>query len=78
MFIENRTAKVAVISLLVLLLIPLLVMIGMMAFGAGMMTQMGGTMGSGALCILWSVLAAAALVFLIFLLGRGPGHRVAS
>lgn len=80
MFIENRTAKVAIISLLVLLLIPLLVMLGMMAFGTGMMAQMGGTMGSGgmALCILWSVLVAAALVFLIFLLGRGPGHRVAS
>ena len=80
MFIENRTAKVAIISLLVLLLIPLLVMLGMMAFGTGMMAQMGSTMGSGGMapCILWSLLVAVALVFLIFLLGRGPGHRVAS
>ena len=76
MFIENRTARVAIISLLVLLLMPLLVMLGMMAFGTGMVAQMGSTMGSGgiALCILWSLLVAAP----IFLLGRGPGHRVAS
>jgi hypothetical protein len=80
MFIENRTAKTALIVVLVLLLIPLLVMLGMMALGSGMMAQMGGTMGSGgmALCILWSVLVAAALVFLIVLLGRGSGHRLTS
>lgn len=80
MFIENRTAKVLIILLLVLLLIPLLVMLGTMAFGTGMMAQIVGTIGSGGmpLCIVWSVLVAAALVFLIFLLGRGPGHRVAS
>jgi hypothetical protein len=80
MFIENRTAKTALMVLLVLLLIPLLVMLGMMAFGAGMMAQMGGTMGSGGmvLCILWSVLVAAALVFLIVLLGRGSGHHLTS
>jgi hypothetical protein len=80
MFIENRTAKTALIVLLVLLLIPLLVTLGMMAFGAGMMAQMGGMMGSGGmtLCILWSVLVAAALVFRIVLLGRGSGHHLTS
>jgi len=41
MFIENPTAKTALIVSLVLLLIPLLVALGMMAFGAGMMAQMG-------------------------------------
>ena len=80
MFFENRAAKVAIISLLSILVIPLLVMVGMMAFGTGMMVQMAGTMGTGgmALCILWSVLVATALIFLIVLLGRGPRHRVAS
>jgi hypothetical protein len=55
-------------------------MLGMMAFGAGMTAQMGGMMGSGGmtLCILWSALAAAALVFLIVLLGRSSGHRLMS
>jgi hypothetical protein len=47
MFIENRTAKVAIISLLVLLLIPLLVMLGMMAFGIGIMAQMGARWAAG-------------------------------
>ena len=82
MIIENRTVKVTIIAVLVLLVIPLLVMVGMMALGSGTMAQMGSTMGSGgmalALCILWSVLVAAALIFLIVLLGRGPGHRLTS
>ena len=75
MLIENRTARVALVILLILLVIPLVVMAGMMAFGGGMMAQMGGgmQMGSGfiALCALWAVLVAAALIFLIVLLTRG-------
>ena len=79
MLIENRT-KTALIVLLVLLLIPLLVTLGMLAVGTGMMAQIGGMMGSRGIMlrILWSVLVAAALVFLIVLLGRGSGHRLIS
>jgi hypothetical protein len=83
MLIENRTARILVISLLVLLLAPLIVMLGMMMFGSGMMAQMGGMqMGGGvmALCALWTVLVAATLVGLIVLLSRGTGatgHREA-
>lgn len=77
MLIENRTARVALVILLILLVIPLVVMAGMMAFGGGMMAHMGGgmQMGSGfmALCVLWVVLVAAALIFLIVLLTRGAG-----
>jgi uncharacterized membrane protein len=61
-----------------LLLIPLLVMLGMMIFGGGMMAQMGGMqMGAGimALCVLWTVLVAAALICLVVLLSRGGGGR---
>lgn len=75
MFVENRTAKAIMIAVLVLLVIPLLVILGMMAFGSGMMAQMGMSGGAMALCILWSVLVAMALIFLIFLLVRGPGRR---
>jgi uncharacterized membrane protein len=73
--IENRIVKWAVVSLLALLLIPVVVMLGMMIFGASMMAQMTGMMGGGlaSLCALWTVLVAAALVFLIVLLTRGPG-----
>lgn len=42
MLLENRAARILVVSLLVLLLIPLVVMLGMMLFGSGMMAQMGG------------------------------------
>jgi hypothetical protein len=45
----------------------------MMMFGSGMMAQMsGGIMGGSvmALCALWVILVAAALVFLIVLLVR--------
>ena len=41
MLIENRAARILVVSLLILLLIPLVVMLGMMLFGSGMMAQMG-------------------------------------
>ncbi|HZT69410.1 MAG TPA: hypothetical protein VFC10_06645 [Terriglobia bacterium] len=81
MIIENRTARILVVSLLILLLIPLVVMLGMMLFGSGMMAQMSGLhMGAGAmaLCVLWTVLIAAALVGLIVLLTHGDGsprHR---
>ena len=81
MIIENRTARLVVVSLLVLLVIPLVVMLGMMAFGSGMMAQMGGMqMGAGmmALCVLWTVLVAGALIALIVLLTRGSdaaAHR---
>src|SRR6266496_4781914 len=86
MLIENRTARILVVSLLVLLLIPLLVMLGMMMFGGGMMAQMGGMqtggmhMGAGfmAICVLWTILVAAALIGLIVLLARGTSvtrHR---
>ncbi len=75
MFIENRTARILVVSLLVLLLIPLLLMLGMMMFGGGMMAQMGGmhmSAGVMGLCVLWTVLVAAALIGLIVIL---TGHR---
>jgi len=70
-----------VVSLLVLLQIPLLMMLGMMMFGGAMMAQMGGMhMGAGlmALCFLWTVLVATALIGLILLLTRGAAstrHR---
>ena len=64
MVIENKSARWAVVSLLVLLLIPLVVMLGMMIFGA-----MGGSMM--VLCGLWGAIVAAALVLLIVLLMRG-------
>ena len=79
---DNRPIRWVVVSLLILLLIPLLAMLGMMMFGSGMMVQMsGGTLSGGVmgLCALWTVLVAAALVFLIVLLVRrgdgttGPG-----
>ena len=77
---RNRTPRILAVSLLVLLLIPSLVMIGMMRFGGGMMAQMGMQLGTGvmALCVLWTVPVAAALVGLIVLLTRGnrlPRHR---
>jgi hypothetical protein len=56
-------------------------MLGMMMFGSDMMAQMGGMqMGGGfmAVCALWTVLVAAALIGLIVLLSRGTGatgHR---
>ena len=81
MLIENQTARILVISLLVLLVIPLLAALGMMTFGGAMMAQMGGIhMGTGlmALCFLWTVLVAAALIGLVVLLARGdasPRHR---
>lgn len=74
MLIEDRTARVLVVSLLVLLLIPLLVGLGMMIFGGAMMSQMGGMhMGAGlmGLCFLWTVLVAIALIGLIVVLTRG-------
>jgi hypothetical protein len=76
--IENRTARILVVSLLVLLVIPLLVMLGMMMFGGGMIGQMGVMqmhMGAGfmARCVLWTVLVAAALIGLIVLLTRDTG-----
>jgi uncharacterized membrane protein len=78
MLIENRTARILVVSLLVVLVIPLVVMLGMIIFGSSMMAQMGGMqMGSGfmALCVLWTLLVAAALIGLIVLLTRGTGAR---
>ena len=39
MFIENRTPRMVIIAVLAVLLIPLLVMLGMMAFGTGMMAR---------------------------------------
>ena len=74
----NPMVRWVVISLLVLLVIPLLAMLGMMTFGAGMMgggmmAQMGG--GMMALCALWIVLVAAALISLVVLLARGTGVR---
>jgi hypothetical protein len=79
MLIENRTGKMTLMVLVVLLLIPLLVMLGMMVFGSGMIAQRGGMMGSGEMTpfILWSVLVAGVLVFPIVLLGRGSGLGVA-
>ena len=74
MLIENRAARILVVSILVLLLIPLVVALGMMLVGGGMMAQMGGMhMGGGlmALCGLWTLLVAAALIGLIVLLTRG-------
>jgi uncharacterized membrane protein len=64
-----------VIGLLVLLLIPVVVMLGVMIFSAGMMAQMGGMMSGGlmALCVVWAILVAAALVFLVVSLTRGSG-----
>ena len=73
MLIENRTVRLVIVTLLVLLVIPLVAMLGMMMFGGGM-AQMGGMqMGAGAmaLCVIWTVLVAAALIFLIVLLVRG-------
>ena len=52
---KNRTARILVVSLLVLLAIPLLVALGMMVFGGGTMAQMSGMhMGTGlmVLCFL--------------------------
>jgi len=74
MLIRNRALRLVVISLLALVLIPLLLMLGMMTFGGAMMAQMGGMQMSTAgmaLCALWTVLVAAALIFLIVLLIRG-------
>ena len=73
--IENRTARILAVSLLVLL-VPLLVSLGMMMFGGAMMSgmQMGGmhmSAGLMALCALWTLLVAAALIGLIVLLARG-------
>jgi uncharacterized membrane protein len=73
MLIENRTVRLVIVTLLVLLVIPLVAMLGMMMFGGGM-AQMGGmqmSAGAMALCVLWTVLVAAALIFLIVLLVRG-------
>ena len=42
--IDNRVVRWIVVSLLVLLLIPFVVMLGMMMFGAGTMAQMSGGM----------------------------------
>ena len=72
MLIENRAARILVVSLLVLLVIPLLAMLGMMIFGGGMTTG-GMHMGAGlvALCFLWTLLVATALIGLIVLLIRG-------
>ena len=73
MLIENRTVRLVIVTLLVLLVIPLVAMLGMMMFGGGM-AQMGGmqmSAGAMALCILWTVLVAAALIYLIVLLVRG-------
>lgn len=82
MVIDNRVVRLVVVSLLVLLLIPLLAMLGMMLFGGPMMAEMSGQMGgmmSGgvmALCVLWTVLVSAALIFLIVTLARGdPSKR---
>src|SRR5947208_28431 len=79
MVTDNQMIRWVLVILLILLLIPLLVMLGMMMFGGGMMGQMSGGMMSFstaggtamALCALWAVLVAAALVFLIVLLVRG-------
>ncbi len=74
MLIQNRAMRLVFITLLVLLVIPLGAMLGMMMFGGSMMAQMGGMqMGAGAmaLCVLWTVLVAGALIFLIVLLVRG-------
>ena len=51
MSIENRTVKMTIIAVFVLLVIPLLVMVGMMALGTGMMAHMGSTMGSGGMAL---------------------------
>lgn len=78
MVIDNRVVRWVIVSLLVLLVIPLLAMLGMMLFGGPMMTQMGGMMSGGvvALCVLWTVLVSAALIFLIVFLARGdPAER---
>lgn len=50
--------------------------VGMMVFSGGMMAQMGGMMTAGMMTvsILWRLLLAVALIFLIFLLARGSGH----
>ena len=71
MFIENRTARLVVVALSVLLLIPLVVMLGMMVTGSGMMAQMGGGMTA---CGLGSVLVAVALISLIYLVTTGSAH----
>ena len=42
MLIENRTVRLVIVTLLVLLVIPLVAMLGMMMFGGGMIAQMGG------------------------------------
>jgi uncharacterized membrane protein len=81
MAIDKPLIRWVLTGIVVLLLIPVVVMLGMMlvgtAAGTGMMAQMGGMMGVGTsgawmgLCILWTALLAAALVFLIVLLNRG-------
>ena len=74
MVTDNRLVKWAVVSLLVLLLIPLVAMLGMMMLGGGMMAQMNMSSGAMALCFLWALLVAVALIFLIVLMTRGtPG-----
>jgi hypothetical protein len=73
---ENRTARILVIGLLVLMLIRLLVILGVMIFGSSMMAEMGGMNMSGgfmALCVVWTLLIAAALLGRIVLLTRGTG-----
>jgi hypothetical protein len=68
----------------VLLVIPLVVMLVMIAvgvaIGGGMMSGTSNMMSDGistmspwlmALCVLWALLVAASLIFLIVLLARG-------
>jgi hypothetical protein len=62
-----------IVILLILLLMPLLAVLGMIMLGSGMMAQISGGMMGGsvmALCAIWVILVAAALVFLIVLLVR--------
>lgn len=84
MITDNRLLRNMFILLLLLLVLPLVIMLGMMAVGTvaggGMMSEMSGMMSGGmsamspglmALRVLWGVLVAASLIFLIVLLTRG-------
>jgi hypothetical protein len=73
MLIQRRTVRWVLAGVVFLLLIPLIAMLGMMLMGGAMITQMGMSTGDMALCGLWSVLVAAALILLLTLLIRGTG-----
>ena len=71
-FLRDRAGNTSMVFIMTLL--PTVAFVGMMTFGGGMMAQMNMSSGAMALCLLWALLVAAALVFLIVLMTRGtPG-----